>query len=227
MTSPDNRSPITGKPLCSIRFLGGKSWIQVSTSPIFSMVSVCFWRMSFLTLAWTSCWVCRLRMWSCVRSKNQAIAILNTKCDPSLWRVLFQSFVVFISSVCFWEFPGDPSHPTPSPGPHPTSVSATVRSKSLRTTATWTVIKSVIVAMVISHGVTTAWLNSLESSWHLQMGCLQHFGFGVAGCHSPQLSTTSRHARPCQKNDPLSGRSMSLVEAITQGVLRGMEALLQ
>lgn len=35
----------------------------------------------------------------------------------------------------------------------------------------------------------------------------------IAGCHLRQLSTTDR--------------GMSLVEAITQGVLRGMEALLQ
>ena len=75
-TTTDLLSP--GSP-CSIHL--DKSWIQVSTSPIFSMVSVCFWRMSFLTLAWTSWnqngWMCRVGMWSCERSKTNKNQPIN------------------------------------------------------------------------------------------------------------------------------------------------------
>ena len=172
------------------------------------------------------CVVCR--MWSCERSKinqNQPCHFETLKCDPSrLWRVSFQSFG-FIFSACFWK---------PHDNPHPTSVSATVRSKSLRTTATWTVIKPLIMVIcmeIVEVSATTASPKWSEGSWwHLQMACLRYFGWfrcfrsiyqhpkyvcfaRIAGCHLRQLSTTDR--------------GISLVEAITQGVLRGMEALLQ
>lgn len=68
--------------------------------------------------------------------------------------VVWFHFLSLLLGVSFFH----PNLPTwkPHDNPHPTSVSATVRSKSLRTTATWTVIKSLVLVEV---SVTTASLN--------------------------------------------------------------------
>lgn len=105
----------------------------------------------------TDGWVRCLGMWSYVRSKiNQ-----NQPCHFEHLNVTLHdlkgliSVFGFIFSACFWK---------PHGNPHPTSVSATVRSKSLRTTATWTVIKSLVIVEV---SVTTASLKWSEGSWWL------------------------------------------------------------
>lgn len=66
-------------------------------------------------------------------------------------------FLSLLLGVSFFH----PNLPTwkPHNTPHPTSVSATVRSKSLRTTATWTVIKSLVMVIcmeIVEVSATTA-----------------------------------------------------------------------
>lgn len=72
--------------------------------------------------------------------------------------VVWFHFLSLLLGVSFFHpnLPTWKPHDTP---PYPTSVSATVRSKSLRTTATWTVIKSLVMVIcmeIVEVSATTA-----------------------------------------------------------------------